>query len=60
MYYYTNPKPSTSGTASASSSSPNSIAASVDKKNSLVPHLLKDDTSTTKDANGKKVNKFSI
>ncbi|XP_065371909.1 uncharacterized protein LOC135963847 [Calliphora vicina] len=57
MYYYTNPKPSKSGTvaASSSSSSPNSIAASVDKKNSLVPHVLKDDTSTTKDANGKKV-----
>ncbi|XP_037815007.1 serum response factor homolog A [Lucilia sericata] len=59
MYYYTNPKPSTSGTAtvssSSSASSPNSIASSVDKKNSLVPHVLKDDTSSTKDANGKKV-----
>ncbi|XP_046806415.1 uncharacterized protein LOC111683568 [Lucilia cuprina] len=59
MYYYTNPKPSTSGTATVSSTSsatsPNSIASSVDKKNSLVPHVLKDDTSLTKDANGKKV-----
>ena len=54
MYYYTNPKPLTSGTASSSSSSsPNAIPTTADKKNSL-----KDDTSMAKDANGKKVNKF--
>lgn len=59
MYYYTNPKPSMTGTAAASlSSSPNAIASSLDKENSLLPHVLKDDTSSLKDANGKKVNTF--